>query len=126
MRGWEDERLRDENDCSYMKKGRSGEKGRREGRNEKNGKGGLAITAITVKLHNDGKPYKRTAGFAVAGALTILLFWINSCTSFTVAMVTFPTSSKMSRISDSVSTLCDCVNEEGGREEGRDVYMQYN
>ena len=62
-------------------------------------------------------PYKHTAGFAVAGALTILLFWINSCTSFTVVMVTFPTSSKMSRISDSVSTLRDCVKEKGGREE---------
>ena len=68
-------------------------------------------------------PYKHTAGFAVAGALTIFLFWINSCTSFTVAMVTFPTSSKMSRISDSVSTLRDCVKEKGGREGGREERM---
>ena len=81
-----------------MKKGGEGEKeGRRKGRRE-GGKNG-------EEEHNSGYPREHTAGFAVVGVLTILFACRKACTSFTVAMVIFPTSSKMSRISDSVSTL---------------------
>ena len=50
MRGWGDERLRDENDCSYEER-KEWEGGKKEMRSRMDY---VAITAISVKLHNDG------------------------------------------------------------------------